>query len=455
MLIKFRLRNFRSVADEQILSFQAAKFEELPSRLIQPPSGPSSRVGPLLRSLVLYGANGSGKSNVVKAIQVMKRFVLDSATAFNLGDPIPDIVPFEFDPELRASPSLFEVRLLIDHQVYTYGFEARPTEVHSEWLYRQEDAPRRRSTLVFERRDADPGKWRFGDEIGATARKILRDRTRPSNGLILSKGVQENIGALAPVYRWFRAQLHISDLSEYPEPDINYYTEKIAENAEYHRLAENILRVADADLIGLEVSPRITTSGLHPTTVPKLTERGEYAAKTPAVGLFSKRTDSDSMIRILPIEEESQGTRRFLVMSLLVRDALEEGNTLIWDEPNASLHPLLLRELMEVINDGNFAKRDAQVLLVSHEENLQDFGILRRDQFAFAEKNTDHRTNLYRLDDFSPVVKRTIAFQLQYLAGRFGGTPLVGNLSGALSDSLHYSVHESSQAHPQKKLTAA
>jgi len=153
----------------------------------------------VLRSLILYGGNASGKSNVCRAFHAMRSLVLESTTKSNQGGRIPGIDPFAFRRSTREAPPGIELTVLISGAVYRYGFITSPLAIEAEWLYRKEDAPRKRSQLIFQRRGPDPQDWSFGEAISKATQGVLRDRTRPDNCLLLSKGAQENVPAALPV----------------------------------------------------------------------------------------------------------------------------------------------------------------------------------------------------------------------------------------------------------------
>ena len=221
MLIEFRVKNFRSFHEQQVLSMVAsAKDKSHSGNLI-----PAGQID-LIKAAAIYGANASGKSNLVKAIQFMARFVRDSATRMNQGDAIPDLSPFRLAAGSKDQPSGFEVAIRLGNATFEYGFSATAERVHDEWLSTKPDGGKR--SVWFDRKfDSATGQttWQFGKPLKQDE-ELLKTKTR-DNGLVLSRGAELNILQLTELFLWFRDKLSLVGSSGSP----NELVEQVARHA--------------------------------------------------------------------------------------------------------------------------------------------------------------------------------------------------------------------------------
>lgn len=195
MLVEFRVKNFRSFRDEQVLTLVAGHDTTLP--------GNCATEGKLqlLKAAGIYGPNASGKSNLVKAIKVMQDLVLNSAD-FKPGSKLP-VTPFLLDEELEGKPSSFEVTFFYEDIRYQYGFTVTNERVHEEWLLAY---PKGKAQRWYER-TLNKGDWKFSSFLKGEKAKIS-DKTR-DNALFLSVAAQWNNEQLIHVYKWFKNKLRI------------------------------------------------------------------------------------------------------------------------------------------------------------------------------------------------------------------------------------------------------
>lgn len=207
MLTEFRVENFRSIREEQMLSLVAGRGTRLAGNLVEEQTAGAPPGRRFLKTVALYGPNASGKSNLIKALAVMRQFVLTSATKMNQGDRIEGVVPFRLSTETREKPSRFEVEFILEGVNYEYGFSADATRVHSEWLHAY---PKGRKQAWLERErasDDDKGvfeaRWLKDSEC-----ELLRKSTR-ENGLALSQAAQLNLPTFSQAFTWMRSGLVI------------------------------------------------------------------------------------------------------------------------------------------------------------------------------------------------------------------------------------------------------
>lgn len=424
MLVAFRVGNYRSFHEPQTLCLLAGRDRSLPGNLIR------RNEENLLKVAAIYGANASGKSNLVKAMGVMWYFVRNSATRMNVGDEIDVIVPFRLDADSRNQPSLFEIKLIVGGVFHQYGFTATRRRVHDEWLHAYPFGRRRR---LFERRfDPATGKtrWRLASDLKKVG-DLLTERTR-DNGLLLSRGAELNVEQLIPVFREITENVWVFDLSD----DFTMYemmqktAARFREDVSVRDYTTRLLQ--DADL-GIE-DIRVTEIPVRPTRLPKETSEGftdgqrEFVERSRIFRVETVHavtgTAEKEVFNLLGAE--SNGTQKLFALAGLWSDALQSGKTVVLDELDCSMHPLMTRGLIELFQDEERNNTGAQLVLATHDSTLLSPTLFRRDQIWLLEKGADQASELYSLFDFDHKPRKNEAIEKGYLAGRYGGTPTLG-----------------------------
>lgn len=387
--------------------------------------------GAVLPVAGIYGANASGKSNLLTAITVMKKFVVQSATEMNLGDRIPGMVPFRLDPELRDEPCRFEIAVVVDGTYFEYGFAATPEAVHSEHL-----KVRKRGGRLVERfrRTLDPetGKvdWAFRG-LKKKDEAVLQERTR-DNGLVLSRAAELNLPEFGELYLWFRQRLWPVDLSENPLPLTWRTAGRAMEDESFREEVLRMVRDADLGIAGLRVTDEpLLRSDAMPEYVRSAFEKMLAEHRVPLNAFAVRTTHFDTTGKPVEFslkEDESNGTLRFFAIAGPVLEVLSLGATLVVDELECSMHPLLTRKLVQMFLDPNLNERGAQLIFSTHDTSLLDRELLRRDQVWIADKRQNGATELYSLYDFREDEeggrpRKTESFARRYLEGRYGGVP--------------------------------
>ena len=433
MLVEFRVKNFRSFNEEQVLSLVASKGDEAhPDNLI------AADKFNLVKIAVVYGANASGKSNFVRAIHFVQSFVRNSATKMNLGDKIQGLVPFRLDPAVRGMPSSFELTIIIDGTRFEYGFSATTDRVHSEFLVAY---PKGRPQRWFER-EFDAGteatKWAFRGPLKKEGR-ILRERTR-ENGLVLSRGAELNIEALKKVFLWFRERAWFLDMSGLPGFLFQRTAERIKNDKCLHDTIVGMVKHADLGIDDIVVSDVAIPLEKIPDDIKEvlslklvrqaLGEKmvGEETLKALTVQTIHSQHKSGAKAKFDLDSDESNGTKRFFALCGPFLDALGNGAVVVVDELECSMHPLLTRKLIELFQSAGVNESGAQLIFATHDSTLMDPELFRRDQIWLVEKNRKGASELFSLYDFDTKERprNTEAFQRNYLAGRYGGVPKFG-----------------------------
>ncbi|MBC7700720.1 ATP-binding protein [Aquabacterium sp.] len=394
MLVEFRTKNFRSLRDEQVLSLVASTDKTL---LDTHALDTGLKAAPhVLKSAVVYGANASGKSNLIKGLQYMRGVVMGSA-ALQPGQTFTQLQPFKLDATSLSQPTEFEVTFVIDGVRYQYGFAMNTQRIVSEQLLVYKAfKPQRWFVRHF---DVDSGKdvYEFGSGLKG-AKNLWEGATRP-NALFLSMAVQLNSEALRPVFDWFANHLVIVNEHTPLVPDFS--VQRLKQEAPRAAICD-FLRAADIRIADIEV---VTKQEVAEVKFHHVTEHGKA---------------------VFDLMDESSGTRNLLFLTGPILDILSKGLTLVVDELDTSLHTLLVQALVRLFHRPEVNTGGAQLVFTTNDTSLLDaHGLFRRDQIWFVEKRPDQSSSLYPLLDFSP--RKHEALERGYLQGRYGALPFLRN----------------------------
>jgi AAA15 family ATPase/GTPase len=414
MLVEFRIKNFRSLRDEQVLSLVASSDKTLLDTHTF--STGLKAASHLLKSAVVYGANASGKSNLIKALQFMRGVVLESA-ALPPGQTFDRLHPFKLDAASGRLPTEFEVTFIVDHVRYQYGFAMTAQRILSEHLLVYKAFKPQR---WFARRfDVESGKdvYDFGPGLKG-AKNLWEGATRP-NALFLSMAVQLNSDALRPVFDWFANRLVI--FNEQAPLSAQFSVQMLKQETQRKAICE-FLRAADISIADIEVTTR--QAMFHSFRFDLATGKREEQAGEQAVDEVKFHHVTDQGKAVFDLMDESSGTRNLLFLTGPILDILNKGLTLVVDELDTSLHTLLVQALVRLFHRTEVNAGGAQLIFTTHDTALLDaYGLFRRDQIWFVEKRPDQSSSLYPLLDFSP--RKNEALERGYLQGRYGALPFL------------------------------
>ncbi|MEU3980313.1 ATP-binding protein [Streptomyces sp. NPDC026672] len=397
MLLRFRAANVRSLRDEQELSFVVPQGEESDGARALPLSdGKSLQVYPVLG---IFGANASGKSNVITALMKMREAVLDSYGRWTSYRSIPR-EEFALDPKSAAESTFYEADFVLEDGVrWTYGFELGATRVESEWLHAY---PKGRRQVWLDRDAARATVFDFpGERI--QDRALLARTTRP-NALLLSRAASDNHPQLTRIYEWFNQNLWaITPETERGQREA-FTARELLDERTRDRI-EELLRVADLGIQGAEVE--------------------HQPGRSPRVRLLH---GSDGG-QVVPFDwqHESFGTRSWFALIGPLLLALDRGAVLLIDELDASLHPRFAAEVVRLFQAPWVNIRGAQLVFTSHDPSLlkspRGGRPLEPGQIWLTEKDDGGATELYPLSDVAPGPEEDLSDS--YLAGAFGAVPRV------------------------------
>ena len=419
MLIEFRVKNFRSLRDEQVLSLVASKDKTLQDTHTQATG--ISAAPAVLRSAVVYGANASGKSNLIKALQYMRGVVTESATAMQPSQTFA-VQQFRLDAVSVGQPSEFEVTFLNDGVRYQYGFAMTTQRIVSEHLLVYKSfKPQHWFTRRF---DADTSKdiYDFGPGLKGP-KNLWEGATRP-NALFLSMAVQLNSESLRPLFDWFLNHLVIFNEQAQLSPQMSI---ELLKKADGRKEICNFLSSADISIADIDVETRkVPGQAIHFDLMAGKTEVRSEEMEEHKV-LFHHVTEQGKAV--FDIMDESNGTRNLLFLAAPVLNILNKGLTLVIDALDKSLHTLLVRELVRLFHRPEINTGGAQLIFTTHDTSLLDApNLFRRDQVWFVEKDRDQTSTLVSLSEFSP--RKNEALERGYLMGRYGGVPFLDHTLG-------------------------
>ena len=385
MLIQFTVENHRSIKNSAVISFAASKDKSFEEYLLHPDAKKT-----LLPALAIYGANAAGKSNVLHAMMTMKEMVVGNAAKASKGQKL----PWEPFGGIKQ-PTTFEIVFIYQGIRYTYGFSFDAKKIYKEYLFHW---PNGREALIFSRED---GVFEFRENINE--QMTLSNRT-PDNKLYLVSSNDWNLPQTENAYRWFLEKLTFL-MDEEPAA------------------SETVAQIASGDDKKARILKELLLADLGITDVAIKNSSG----KAPVITTTHRIINEDGTTEYfqLLMEQESAGTQHFFTRIGGWLQALENGALLVVDEIEDSLHPLLTRRLIEMVQDKTINTKGAQLIFTTHDAMLLDLNFFRRDQIWFAEKNDKTcATELYSLASFSPRKGENV--RKGYLQGRFGAIPFIG-----------------------------
>lgn len=427
MLIEFKVSNFLSFKDEIRFSLASTSLKERKvedDTVIFNPS--ESEKLKLLKSATIYGANASGKSNLVKALIFFKKFILSSSDSNNVDAPI-NIVNFKLSTESEKDSSVFEIIFLSKDKQFRYGFGINPSRVEAEWLYVKELKSRAKEKEIYFRTED-----KYETDHNFTIGKDLIDKKMiRSNALLLSVAAQFNEPTAIEVFHWLSS---FNAISGNRDGQYSQYTaSKLQDPVAKQRILDFIkyadLGIEDIQLVQGSVS-EINVKGNNLKTEEAL--KKVFLDKTVnSLFSFHQKFDKDlkekELVQFLFAQSESEGTQKYFSLAGPIIDTLDNGRVLIIDELDSKLHPLLTQKIVSLFNSKETNPKNAQLVFTTHDTNLLSSRLFRRDQIWFTEKDRYGASKLYSLAEYIVAVRNDASFEKDYLAGKYGAVPAFKN----------------------------
>jgi len=378
-----------------------------------------------LSSAVLYGANASGKSNLIKALLHFRNFIVSGNQ--NLDSLDFNVPNFQLDAEKAKLPAQFEIECFWKEKIYRYGFSVLNSGIEEEWLYVKE----KRESEVFYRKKQEftiLGKNKILHEL--TSKKMVH-----SKAFLVTIGAQFNDASCAGFLDWIHHLNIISGIDDRLYKD--YTVRRMKESWEFSQKVVELIKFAD---FGIEDITINSSPGQNIKLTVGVNSAVEF--EPGAIDdLMSKRFVLNS--KGLPeLKEfhfgqfESEGTQKFAHIAGPILDVLEKGSVLVIDELDTKLHPELTERLVLLFHNKEINKHNAQLIFTSHNTNLLDAKIFRRDQIFFVEKDSFGASYVYSLADFKKNGRSTRNdenIELNYLKGKYGALPFLGDFDNRLN----------------------
>jgi AAA15 family ATPase/GTPase len=423
MLLKFRACNVRSFRDPLELSLHATTMAE-PGVPRDVPWREATR-HPLrvLPVAAVFGANASGKTNLLRVMDDMREIVLTSFKTTSRSRRIPRH-PFKLDPDAENAPSEFSVDLILDGIRHEYGFRVDDTRVIDEWALRYTHG---KASTLFRREGNDV---ELVGELDRAKGRAVREILRP-NSLFLSAAAAADHPDFLPLYEWFDSNFTLCEAST--RPSRWFYTAKLLTDGDNRTRVLDMLHAADLGITDAR------TRKLDPEIMERIQRAFEVLSQEDESARFQIAEESLESLTLshrgsrgsvdFDVADESLGTLVWLGLIGPVLDALHRGTVILADEIESSLHPALVVQLVRTFQDKSSNPNGAQLIFNSHEAGLLGDStgerVLGRDQVWFTEKLYDGRTRLYPLTDLNP--RKDEAISSRYLAGRYGATPILSD----------------------------
>lgn len=435
MLLRFIVQNLFCFAEETEFSMVASPDESHPEHVI------TSDKHRVLMTSALYGANAHGKSKLLQAMALAQRLIINGSKP---GQKIP-VQPFRLDADLFKQPSRFEFSILAQGVEYTYGFIVDSERVHEEWLFSR---PNKKEVRLFER--VTDASLKTEISVGSSlARAGSKDkeylnfliRGVRENQLFLTECVDRNFKNFNPVYEWFSKSLVIIT----PDTPFIPFVYMAHNSKNFRDFSNNCLKMADTGISEIIISDRKGDfASIFPNAPEEMRHDFEKDLKEGIVisneaGMSTVYSEENELSQLnlvtmhqatdgsavpFDIDDESSGTQRFLQMLPIMSTSQDDTRVFIVDELDRTLHPILSRMLVEIFIKTN---KKNQLIFTTHETNLLDLDLLRRDEVWFVQKDQQGKAHLYSLNTFK--VRPDLKIERGYLQGRFGAIPFIGDIS--------------------------
>lgn len=423
MLIEFKFGNFRSFRDEAVLSMEAMGLGRLKNCLI------SYNSMKLIPSVAIYGKNGGGKSNVIRAFWLAVQFIKNAQRTQHENAKIP-VKPFLLNDYSKDEPTFFEFTYVLDNVKYIYGFSATKEKIFSEYLYH---SPKGQKATVFTRTEQ---KFTFTEE--KAKRKLISEAVAP-NQLFFSVACTMNDADCMRAMKWFRDYVFFSrDYADIPEQLLEYSNDKnmLAAISGYAKAADLGIEKMEFEFkdevvkdfeseknIPEEIRFALTAFMQNLKENSNISEIGLQKSEVRATSYHNGINKNGIKTSFtLDLSDESDGTRKLMSIAPAIESVLNNGGIVLVDELEKELHPMLVNYIVAKFQSKTSNPNGAQLIFTTHNTELLNMELMRKDQLYFADINrNDGASELYSIGDFT--TKTADNIRKGYLAGKYGATP--------------------------------
>lgn len=432
MLVQFSVSNYKIFKETATLSMLASKhFKDLPENVAEVAAGAGKLS--VLKSAAIYGANASGKSKLLDAMQFMRTFVRNSSKESLGSDPIP-VEAFRLNSETAQAPSAFEVVFLQEGIQYRYGFSADRQRIHSEWLYRKAF---RTEVAVFSR---EGQTFSVHGQRMKKGNLLLKEDLVRENALLLSVAAQFKDEIALAVLAWFNKLQGISGIAE---TGYMGFTMRQLEDEATRLQVLDLLEHADIGISDIQLTQEVISTENTPEEARKLlqkhTKDGEQGLIQREVHTLRQLYDAENLpvstVSFTIDKEESAGTRKYFALLGPMLAACKDGAVLFVDELDAKLHPNLVEKIIQFFHHNNTNPHHTQLIFNTHNTNLLNNHLLRCDQVWFTEKDHYGAASLYSLAEFKGARSTKENHAARYREGRYGAVPYLAGFDSLLQAS--------------------
>lgn len=420
MILNVKIENFRSIKKQIDLSMQSTRFSEHPDNVVK-----INNIGNILKSSVIYGANASGKSNILIAIKAIEYLIKESSN-FKPNKVIEPYEPFRLDKDSKQKPIFIGIEFVAINGI-RYNFSLRFSKYQIEYE-KLSFYPKNKESLLYLR---DKSVIKYG-EYYKGARKSIENKML-DNQLFLSKAILDKVDILYPAYEFFDSKFMVFPfIQDYHETKFHQlYAERLADPKDeiFRKKFNKIICDLDTGISNVESKEIDWNQREFPSSIPsdvqeKIKNDYKYDIKTQhKVFNSNKAIGYESFDK----EEESKGTQSLFVLAGLIIDTLEEGAVLIVDEFEKNLHPHITGYLIKMFHSPIINKKNAQLIFATHDMTQLSNTKFRRDQIWFTEKDEYGVTNLYSMAEFNGI-RKSFQYDKLYDSGQFGAVPLINDL---------------------------
>jgi uncharacterized protein len=425
MILEFSVGNFRSIKDIQTISFVASPIVSKNKEIDENNTFQATDKIRLLKSLAIYGANASGKSNFLKAMIAFKTIISTNGSHSLVLSSM--IEPYLLSTDTENEATFFQIIFITEGFTYRYGFEATKKEINSEWLFSNSNELNSKEVYLYKRDFQDvsintkqyKGIQKFKQFI-LTDTPIFKKDTLLLTALF---NLNENISNI--VYNSIVMELVTSS----GLGDRNMRTaidEMIAQDDVLRNVVLNILKESDTGIKDLK-SFESTEINIKTEDIESFNENFQ-GGKSRLITTFHKKQNSDESVMLRLDYHGSEGTKKMYETYPLVYTILTKGGILAIDEFDARFHPKLSQKIIDLFNNPKTNPKNAQILVVTHDTNLLSSKTFRRDQILFVEKDKNEASHIYALAEFKGV-RNDASFEKDYLDGRYGAVPFLNNFT--------------------------
>ena len=424
MLIEFRFKNYRSFRDEAVLSMEAIGLSSFKNCLIE------QNNMKLLPGAAIYGKNGGGKSNVIRAFWLAVQFIRNAQRMQHEKSTVP-VVPFALNDYSAKEPTEFAFDYISDGVKYWYSFAATREKIVRESLYH---APKGQKAQVFVR---EAQTFTFTED---KAKRKLISETVAENQLFFSVACTMNDAVCVNAMRWFREDVFFSrDYTDIPRQLLEYYDDSnmLKAISDYAKTADFGIEEMQFEIENKEIGADLN--------FPEDVQEGMKAALTSFIQILSETSNNSEgrlkMSRVkakakhkginangeeelynIELEDESDGTRKLMSIAPAIESVLTKGGVLLVDELERELHPMLVNFIVAKFQSKRSNPNGAQIIFTTHNTELMNLEFMRKDQIYFTDKRkSDGASELYSVTDFN--TKTADNIRKGYLVGKYGATP--------------------------------